>query len=56
MSDVLLAKAGIIERCMRRIDEEYADDPRPHSAPPAPKAACAAATRATGRRRGEQLT
>lgn len=27
MSDVLLAKAGIIERCMRRIDEEHAGDP-----------------------------
>lgn len=26
-SDVLLSKAGIIERCIRRIDEEYRADP-----------------------------
>jgi uncharacterized protein YutE (UPF0331/DUF86 family) len=27
MDDVLLNKAAIIERCLRRIDEEYASDP-----------------------------
>lgn len=27
MTDILLAKAANIERCMRRIDEEYAGDP-----------------------------
>lgn len=26
MNDVLLAKASVIERCLRRIDEEYAGD------------------------------
>ena len=25
--DVILNKAGIIERCLQRIDDEYADDP-----------------------------
>ena len=27
MDDVLLNKAGIIERCLRRVAEEYRDDP-----------------------------
>lgn len=27
MTDILLAKGAIVERCMRRIDEEYAGDP-----------------------------
>ncbi|HEY52224.1 MAG TPA: DUF86 domain-containing protein [Caldilineae bacterium] len=27
MDDILLAKAAIIERCLRRVDAEYQDDP-----------------------------